>query len=89
MSVWEDDADAERLIPKFVRGDAVVERLGMKPRSLYRLVNAGEIHAYRFGERMVRFRVDENPRLHQRARVEPGTLADGTQPVGKPQTGDD
>ena len=48
-------------------------RLGLAPRTLYRLVDRGEVGAYRFG-RVLRFRLDDVDQYIERSRIAPGSL---------------
>ena len=47
--------------------------IGLTPRTLYRLIDSGQVPAYRFG-RVIRLRSHEVEAATEAARVEPGTL---------------
>ena len=48
-------------------------RLGLAEATVYRLVDAGDLPAYRFG-RVIRFQQAEVDDFIQRSRIQPGTL---------------
>ena len=48
--------------------------LSITPRTLYRLIDVGEVPAYKFG-RVIRLRRAEVDEFIERSRIEPGTLA--------------
>lgn len=48
-------------------------QLGINTRTLYRLIDAGEISAYKFG-RVIRLQSNDVQAFIDSARVEPGTL---------------
>lgn len=48
-------------------------RLGINTRTLYRLIDGGEINAYKFG-RVIRLQADDVEAFIASAKVEPGTL---------------
>jgi excisionase family DNA binding protein len=48
-------------------------RLGLAQRTLYRLIDAGEVPAYRFG-RVIRLKLHEVDEFIESARIQPGTL---------------
>lgn len=56
-------------------------RLGIQTRTLYRLIDSGQLPAYRFG-RVIRLQETEVAAFIDQARIEPGTLehlyADGS-----------
>jgi excisionase family DNA binding protein len=52
---------------------AAAKRLGITSRTLYRLIDQGEIPAYRFG-RVIRLKHDAVDAFIDRSRIEPGTL---------------
>ena len=52
---------------------AACRRLGITVRTLYRLVNEGNIPAYRFG-RVYRLKEDDVDAFIESSRIEPGTL---------------
>jgi len=52
---------------------AACRRLGITVRTLYRLVNEGQIPAYRFG-RVYRLKEDDVDSFIEASRIEPGTL---------------
>ena len=49
------------------------DRLGINTRTLYRLIDAGEIPAYKFG-RVIRVQGKDVEAFVENARVEPGSL---------------
>ena len=49
------------------------ERLGITPRTLYRLVDEGEVVAYQIG-RLIKFRPADIDAAIQRFRIQPGDL---------------
>ena len=49
------------------------ERLGVTVRTLYRLIDSGELPAYRFG-RVIRLKEDDIARYIVACRIQPGTL---------------
>lgn len=49
------------------------ERLGINTRTLYRLIDAGDIPAYKFG-RVIRVQGKDVEAFVENARVEPGSL---------------
>lgn len=48
-------------------------RLGINTRTLYRLIDGGEINAYKFG-RVIRLQATDVERFIESAQVQPGTL---------------
>ena len=48
-------------------------RLGITPRTLYRLIDEGELPAYKFG-RVIRLRVSDVDDFVARSRIPPGSL---------------
>ncbi|MEA3075133.1 MAG: hypothetical protein QOF60_41 [Actinomycetota bacterium] len=50
------------------------ERLGIVPRTLYRLIDEGHIPAYKMG-RVLRVKVDDLDAFLETTRVQPGSLA--------------
>jgi excisionase family DNA binding protein len=48
-------------------------RLGLTPRTLYRLIDEGQVPAYRFG-RVIRLQQTEVDEFIQRSRIQPGSL---------------
>ena len=60
---------------------AAARTLGITPRTLYRLIDEGELPAYRFG-RVIRLRAAEVEEFIQRARINPGDLRHLYPPVG-------
>ena len=50
------------------------EYLGLTPRTLYRLIDEGQIPAYRFG-RVIRIKQSDVDSFIEAQRIEPGTLA--------------
>lgn len=54
------------------------QRLGLTPRTIYRLIDAGDLPAYRFG-RVIRVRADDLEDFVESCRIEPGTMASGPQ----------
>lgn len=68
---------------------AAAERLGVTPRTLYRLIDAGELPAYKFG-RVIRLRALEVEAFIDASRIAPGALkhlypdsADGVREAGE------
>lgn len=51
----------------------VAEELGLTPRTVYGLVNRGELAAHRFG-RVIRVRREDLDDFLRRSRVQPGSL---------------
>lgn len=67
------------------------ERLGIIPRTLYRLIDDGAIPAYRFG-RVIRLQATEVDAFIQASRIAPGSLGHlrtGAQVPGPGTAGDD
>lgn len=54
-------------------GDAA-ERLGINTRTLYRLIDSGEMPAYKFG-RVIRVQAKDVDAFIESVRVEPGSLS--------------
>ncbi|MDA8040267.1 MAG: helix-turn-helix domain-containing protein [Actinomycetota bacterium] len=52
---------------------AVAEYLGVNQRTVYRLIDEGELPAYKFG-RVIRLRERDVAAYVERSRIEPGTL---------------
>ena len=80
MRVQEIARDAKvcrlRCVPeenRWLSTAAACRRLGITVRTLYRLVNEGQIPAYRFG-RVYRLKEDDVDRFIEASRIEPGTL---------------
>ena len=48
-------------------------RLGITPRTLYRFIDEGKLHAYRFG-RVIRLKQDDVDVYIESCKIEPGTL---------------
>jgi excisionase family DNA binding protein len=48
-------------------------RLGLTPRTIYRLIDTGDLVAYRFG-RVIRVRPDDLDAFIEASRITPGTL---------------
>ncbi len=57
----------------WVSTKAAAEYLGITPRTLYRLVDEGQLPAYKFG-RVLRLKQADVDAFVESARVEPGTL---------------
>lgn len=53
---------------------AVAEYLGVNQRTVYRLIDEGELPAYRFG-RVIRLRERDVAQFVERSRITPGSLA--------------
>lgn len=53
--------------------ETAAEYLGITPRTLYRLMDTGELPAYRFG-RVFRLKQGDVEAFIERSQVEPGTL---------------
>lgn len=62
---------SEEIVWLSTRGAA--ERLGITTRTLYRLIDAGELPAYRFG-RVIRLQEAEVEAFIDRSRIAPGEL---------------
>ncbi len=65
-------------MPKSLEGDWLstadaAKRLGITPRTLYRMIDEGQLPAYRFG-RVIRLKAFEVDEFIEASRVEPGTL---------------
>lgn len=70
------DAEQTEEIDWLSSGEAA-RRLGIATRTLYRLIDDGQVPAYRFG-RVIRLRRRDVDDYIERCRIEPGTLeADG------------
>jgi len=52
---------------------SAAEHLGLTPRTLYRLVDEGELPAFRFG-RVIRLKKSDVDSFIEAQRIEPGTL---------------
>lgn len=48
--------------------------LGITPRTLYRFINDGQIHAYKFG-RVIRLKRQDIEAFIEQSRIAPGTLS--------------
>ena len=53
---------------------AVAEYLGVNQRTVYRLIDEGQLPAYKFG-RVIRLREQDVAEFVERSRIAPGTLA--------------
>lgn len=65
---------------------AVAERLGVTSRTVYRLINDGELIAHRFG-RVIRVRVEDLGAFVAGSRIEPGGLEHLVSSVSKGRSG--
>lgn len=63
-----EDSDIEWLSTK-----EAARRLGLTTRTVYRLIDEGQIPAYKFG-RVIRLQADEVDRFIDTARIQPGDL---------------
>jgi excisionase family DNA binding protein len=61
------------LEPVWLGTQDAARQLGITPRTLYRLINEGEIPAYKLG-RVLRLRLSDVERFLESARVQPGDL---------------
>ncbi len=52
---------------------AAAKRLGITTRTLYRLIDEGQIAGFRFG-RVIRLRLDDVERFVEQSRIQPGDL---------------
>ena len=72
--------------------DATANTLRVTARTVYGLINRGELIAYRFG-RVIRLKADEVDAFIESCRIEPGTLEhlypDAGAPAGGGDEGDD
>jgi excisionase family DNA binding protein len=69
------DAPAD-VAPEWLSTAEVARRLSLTPRTVYRLIDAGDLVAYRFG-RVIRVRADDLGRFIDASRIVPGTLSSG------------
>lgn len=60
--------------PTWLGTKETADRLGLTVRTVYRVVDGGELPCYRFG-RVLRFKQHEVDEFIERARVNPGELA--------------
>jgi excisionase family DNA binding protein len=67
----EDEATAE--IGEWLGTPAAAKYLGVVTRTLYRLVNDGQVPAFKFG-RVIRFRRTDLDDYIERCRIQPGDL---------------
>lgn len=70
LATSDPDPDPD---PEWLNTDGAARRLGLNSRTVYRLVNQGELAAYRFG-RVIRIRVQDVDAYIAASRIEPGTL---------------
>lgn len=61
-----DTTDKNASRPRFGSIDAAAERLGCSPRTVRRMIAAGELAGYRLGKRMLRVNLDEVEALLRR-----------------------
>lgn len=59
--------------PVWLSTAEAAEHLGLTPRTLYRLIDQGEIAAYRVG-RLIRVTLDDVHAFMERSRIKPGEL---------------
>lgn len=59
--------------PVWLSTKETARRLGITPRTLYRLIDEGQLPAYKFG-RVIRLRADEVDGFIDAARITPGEL---------------
>lgn len=59
--------------PLWLSTAETARRLGVTPRTLYRLINAGDVPAYRIG-RVIRLKTVDVEEFIEKARITPGTL---------------
>lgn len=59
--------------PRWLSTAEASKRLGITPRTLYRLIDGGQLPAYRFG-RVIRLQEAEVDAFIQASRIQPGTL---------------
>jgi len=59
--------------PDWLGSEAAAHHLGITPRTLYRLIDQGEIAGYRFG-RVIRLRRADLDAFIQASRIQPGEL---------------
>lgn len=57
----------------WVSTQRAAQRLGIGPRTLYRLIDVGDVPAYKFG-RVIRLQLAEVDAYIERARIQPGAL---------------
>ena len=72
----------------WLSSDEAARRMGITPRTLYRMIDEGHVPAYRMG-RVLRLRTSDVDACIESCRVEPGTLAHMYPPQGRPGTDDD
>jgi excisionase family DNA binding protein len=58
---------------KWMSTQQAAARLGITPRTLYRLIDQGELTGYRIG-RVIRLQADDVDAFIQASRIQPGTL---------------
>ncbi len=69
-----DDAPIETRAPiVWMSSGEAADALGLRTRTLYRLIDEGQLPAYRFG-RVIRLRRDEVAAFIERCRIAPGSL---------------
>lgn len=59
--------------PRWLSSPKAAKDLGISQRTLYRLINEGQVPAYKFG-RVIRLREDEVDAFIERSRIQPGAL---------------
>lgn len=59
--------------PRWLSTAEAAKRLGITPRTLYRMIDGGQLPAYRFG-RVIRLQEQEVDAFVQACRIEPGSL---------------
>ncbi len=59
--------------PSWLGSEAAARHLGITPRTLYRLIDRGEVTGYRFG-RVIRLRCADLDTFIEASRIQPGEL---------------
>lgn len=59
--------------PLWLSTTEAAKRLGVTPRTLYRLINAGSLPGYRIG-RVIRLKTVDVDEFVEQARIQPGSL---------------
>ena len=70
---YDADVAAAPSDPVWLGTQEAARQLGITPRTLYRLINEGEIPAYKLG-RVLRLRLSDVEAFLESARVQPGDL---------------
>lgn len=73
LTVTPTTPEGPREASEWLGTTAAAKRLGIAPATLYRLIDAGDLRAYRIG-RVVRLRAHDIDDWLERQRIKPGSL---------------